>query len=96
MDRALSITLFVISLACFGGAALLLINGFIEYLQAGSWHSRSLLQVSYDLSLLRARWFLANQWSWWLHDVLALIPTYAAMLVVAPAAWWLSGRFRRR
>lgn len=96
MHRTISIALFAIALGCFAGAALLLINGFVDFLQNGRWNSTSLLQISYDLSLIRARWFLANQWSWWLHDLLALIPTYLALLIAAPLCWWLSGRFAGR
>ena len=91
MDRAVAVALFVIAMLCFGGAVLLLLNGFIEYLQVGRWQSRSLLQFAYDAHVLRARWFLANDWSWWLHDALEVIPVYAALLVGAPIAWWLSG-----
>jgi len=96
MDRILSIALFVTAIGCFGGAVLQLLNSFIEYLQAGYWHSTTLLQFGYDTSLVRARWFLANPWSWWMHDLLASIPTYAALLATAPVAWWLSGRIESR
>ena len=96
MDRTVSTTLFVVAIGCFAGAALLLINGFVDFLQTGRWASSSLLQIGYDLSLIRARWFLANQWSWWIHDLLALIPTYVALLFAAPLCWWLSGRIGGR
>ena len=96
MDRAFSTVLFALAILAFGGAVLLLLNGFIEYLQIGSWRSTSLLQFLYDTYILRARWFLSHQWSWWIHDVLAVIPTYAALLILSPLAWWLSGRFGAR
>lgn len=96
MDRFLSTLLFALAVLSFGGAALLLLNGFIEYLQIGSWRSTSLLQLLYDTYLLKARWFLSNQWGWWIHDGLQMIPTYAALLVICPIAWWLSGRFGAR
>jgi hypothetical protein len=96
MDRVLSIALFALAIVSFGGAVLLLLNGFIEYLQVGSWCSTSLLQFLYDSHVLRARWFLSNEWSWWIHDVLELVPTYAVLLAVSPLAWWLSGRFGAR
>jgi hypothetical protein len=96
MDRALSVSLFAVAVLCFGGAVLLLLNGFIEYLQAGSWKATSLLQFCYDAHLIRARWFLANDWSWWIHDALKAVPGYAVLLVLSPAAWWLSGVVSRR
>jgi hypothetical protein len=96
MDRFLSIALFAAAFLSFGGASLLLLNGFIEYLQTGSWTATSLLQTGYDSYLIRARWFLANQWSWWIHDVLEVIPTYAALLGIAPVCWWLSQRLDQR
>jgi len=96
MDRLFSLVLFAAAIASFGGAVLLLLNGFIEYLQAGSWHATSLLQFGYDTMLIRARWFLANEWSWWIHDALAVVPTYLALIAVAPLCWWLSTRFGQR
>ena len=96
MDRALSIALFLLALGSLGGAGLMLLNGFLEYLQVGHWSATSLLQAGYDTHLIKARWFLAHEWSWWLHDLLEAIPTYAALLVVTPVAWWLSTRFRER
>jgi len=91
MDRAIAVALFVIAMLCFGGTVLLLLNGFVEYLQTDRWESLSLLQLGYDTHVLRARWFLANDWSWWIHDVLEKIPAYAALMAGAPLAWWLSG-----
>lgn len=96
MDRAFSVLLFAIAVLSFGGAVLLLLNGFIAYLQLGSWKTLSLLQFCYDAHIIRARWFLANDWSWWIHDLLEAIPGYAALLAVCPVAWWLSGMVGRR
>jgi len=96
MDRVISIVLFAAAVLAFGGAVLLLLNGFIEYLQSGRWQAASLLQVGYDSHVIRARWFLGNDWNWWIHDVLALVPAYLALLAAAPCCWWLSGRFGER
>ena len=96
MGRLTSITLFTIALLSFSGAVLLLLNGFIDYLQTDRWHSLSLLQLGYDYHLIRARWFLSHEWSGWLQDLLRHIPVYAALIGVAPLAWWLSLRIDRR
>jgi hypothetical protein len=95
-DRFFTASFYVISLGLAGGAALFFIIGFVEYLQVGRWPAHSLLQLAYDADLIRARWFLANQWSWPVHDVLAKIPVTLAMLSVAPLFWWLGGIFGRR
>jgi len=55
-----------------------------------------LLQLGYDAHLIKARWFLANQWSWPLHDALAKIPVLVTMVCIAPLFWWLGGVFGRR
>jgi hypothetical protein len=96
MDRLLSLGLFGIAIVSIGGAGLMLLNGFIEYLQSGSWTATSVLQFGYDTYVVRARWFLANDWSWWIHDMLGAVPLYAALLGIAPIAWWLSNRFSER
>jgi hypothetical protein len=96
MDRTLSTVLFLVALGSLGGAGVILVNGFLEYLQTGGWSAASLLQIGYDTHVIRARWFLANDWSWWLHDLLEMIPSYVALLAVAPCAWWLSTRFGER
>ena len=95
-DRFLTAGFYAIALGLAGGAVLIFILGFIEYLQLGRWPSLSLLQLGYDAQLIRARWFLANQWSWPVHDLLAKIPVLLAMLCIAPVFWWLGGVFGRR
>ena len=90
MDRPLSTLLFLLALSSLAGAGLFLLGGFIEYLQAGGWRSPSLLELGYDSAVVRARWFLDNPWSWWIHDLLGAIPVYAALLALGPVAWWLS------
>ena len=96
MDRAISTFLFLIALLCLGGAALLLLNEFIEYLQHGRWHTESLLKLGYDSSLVKAGWFLRHDWSWWIHDVLAAVPTWMALIGIGPLAWWFSNRLGNR
>lgn len=96
MDRAFSTGLFIAAILSFGGAVLLLLNGFIEYLQVGRWQAVSLLEVAYESNLIRAGWFLRHEWSRWVHDVLEAVPVYAALLGFAPVAWWFSGRFGSR
>ena len=96
MGRITSIALFATALISFSSAVLLLLNGFIEYLQTGTWHSLSLLQLGYDSHLIKARWFLSYEWSWWLHDLLQFVPVYAALILLAPLAWWISLGIDRR
>ena len=95
-DRFLSAFFHILALALAGGAVLLFILGFVEYLQVGRWPRLSLLQLGYDTHLIRARWFLGNRWSWPVHDALAKIPVTLTMLCAAPLCWWLGGIFGRR
>ena len=96
MDQLLSKLLFIAALLSLAAAALLLFNGFIEYLQLGAWRSPSLLGVGYETGLLKARWFLAYTQSWWIPDLLAKIPVYAALLTFGPLLWWCSNRLGGR
>lgn len=96
MDRIVSTVLFAAAVLSLGGAGVLLLNGFVEYLQSGSWTATSLLELGYNTHLIRARWFLSYEWSWGVHDVLAIIPIYAALLGAAPVCWWLSRQLGQR
>ena len=96
MDRFVSIFLFVLALACFGGAFLLLLNDFIEYLQLGRWRVDSLLDTGYAWHLLSSRWFLASDAGSAIREVLRVIPTFAALLAVTPVAWWFSNQLGDR
>ncbi len=96
MDRAVSIVLFVIAILCLGGAGLLLLNDFIEYLQSGRWRLDSLLDAGYDLNLLRSRWFLASDVGALIREGLRQTPAFVALLLLGPAAWWLSNRLGSR
>lgn len=96
MDRMLSTTLFVLALACACTAALLALSGFIDYLVQGRWPDQSVLRIGYDSGLLEARWFLRNDWSMPVRDVLARVPAALASLVLTPLLWWLSNRFASR
>ena len=95
-DRFFSLMFFCTALGLAGGAVLLFIVGFVEYLQVGRWPALSLLQLGYETHLVKARWFLANQWSWPVHDALDRVPVTLAMLVAAPLCWWLGGLIARR
>jgi len=95
-DRFLNLFFCLVALGLAGGAALLFIVGFVEYLQLGRWATRSLLQLGYDSQLIQARWFLAHPWSWPVHDALARFPITLAMLCAAPLSWWLGTLFGRR
>ncbi|HEY5647525.1 MAG TPA: hypothetical protein VIS76_16355 [Pseudomonadales bacterium] len=96
MDRFASVFLFLLALACLGGACLLLLNDFIEYLQLGRWRVDTLLDSGYRWHLLRSRWFLASDLGAAIREVLRVIPTFLALLLVAPLAWWFSNRFGER
>jgi hypothetical protein len=96
MDRTLSVLLFAIAILALGGAGLLLINDFIEYLQIGRWRIESLLDAGYDLNLLKSRWFLASDAGGLIREGLRQIPVFVALLVLGPAAWWLSNRLGSR
>ena len=96
MDRFVSVTLFVLALTCLGGAGLLLLGDFLEYLQLGRWRVDSLLDSGYEWHVLRARWFLASDVGATIREMLRLIPTFAALLALSPLAWWLSNRLGGR
>ena len=96
MDRFVSITLFVLAMLCLGGAGLLLLNEFIEYLQVGRWRVDSLLDSGYSLNLIRSRWFLASDFGALVREGLRQVPTFAALLTLGPLAWWLSNRLGGR
>ena len=84
---------FVLALV-FGGFILLV--GFVDWLQTERWTNLSVLEFGYDTHLIRARWFINNRWSWWLHDLLHLIPLYAFLLALAPLSWVAGAWFNRR
>lgn len=96
MDRWIAYALMTLAIGCGCAAVLLVLGAFVEYLQAGRWPARSLLDVAYELRLVRARWFLANHWSWPLRDALDAVPVTVALLALAPVSWWLGGRLGRR
>jgi hypothetical protein len=96
MDRFLSTTLFLLALAALAGAVLLLLGGFLEYLQVGRWRQGTLLDAAYDLNLVRSRWFLTSELANSLRSVLQKVPLFAALLAFAPLAWWLSRRLGSR
>ncbi len=96
MDRILSVLLFVLAILSLGGAGLLLLNDYIEYLQLGRWRIDTLLDAGYDLNLLNSRWFLASEPGAWIREGLRLTPAFLALLLFGPAAWWLSNRIGSR
>lgn len=96
MDRYIAIALQVLALACVCAAALLALAGFIEYLQRGRWPDQSLLRLGYDSGLLRARWFLVDDWRMLLRDLLAWLSAAWVSLGLAPLLWWLGGILARR
>ncbi len=96
MDRFLAIALFTVALLSLAGGTLLVLNGFIEYLQLGRWRLDSLLDVGYDLRLIDSRWFLASEPGVLIRRALAFVPAFAALLALGPVAWWLANRFGAR
>lgn len=96
MDRFVSVLLFLTALACLGVAGLLLLTDFIEYLQVGRWRVETLLDSGYQLNLLNSRWFLASEAGALIREWLRVVPTFLALLAVAPVAWWLSNQVGQR
>ena len=96
MDRFFAVALFAIALLSLAGGVLLMLNGFIEYLQLGRWRLVSLLDVGYELRLLDSRWFLASEPGALIRRGLSVVPAFAALLVLGPCAWWLGNRFGAR
>ncbi len=94
-DRLLSLLLFGAAYVSGVTAVLILFVGFIDWLQTGSWSNLSVLEFGYNAHFLKARWFLDNQWSWWMHDMLRWMPVYALLLGFAPFAW-VSGAWMAR
>lgn len=96
MDRWIAYALLTLAICCGCAAAVLALAGFVEYLQSGRWAARSVLDLAYEWRLVRARWFLANDWSWPLHDALRATPVIALMVALAPLCWWLGSLLGRR
>jgi hypothetical protein len=96
VDRWCSYALRVLAIGCGCAAVLLALGGFVEYLQFGRWPTRSLLDAAYELRVVRARWFLANEWSWPLHNALRSTPVTLVVLALSPICWWLGNRLSRR
>jgi hypothetical protein len=96
LDRILSLTFFALALACGCAAAILALSGFIDFLIHGHWPDGSVLRLAYDSRLLRARWFLANDWGMPVRDVLARVPAALLAAGLAPLSWWLGNLFARR
>jgi hypothetical protein len=96
VDRLFALCFFALALAAAAAAAVICLAELIEWLQTDRWLSTSLLQVGYDWRLLKARWFLSAQWSWWIHDLLAQVPVQLALLAAAPLLWLVGKLFARR
>ena len=96
MDRIISVTLFALAILSIGGAGLLLLNDFIEYLQLGRWRIDSMLDAGYELNVLNSRWFLASDLGGLIREGLRQTPAFVVLLVLGPAAWWLSNRLGSR
>lgn len=96
MDRIVAFALFTLALAFGCIAVLLALSGLIDYLVHGHWPDHSVLQLAYDNHLLRARWFLAHDWSMPLHDLLGRVPAALPVAALAPTCWWLGDRLARR
>ena len=95
-DRLISLLFFGIAYLSGVAALLILFIGFVDWLQTGSWNNLSVLELGYNTHMLKARWFLDHRWSWWMHDVLHLIPVYAFLLGFAPIAWIFGAWMARR
>ncbi len=95
-DRILAITFFAIALMLSGVVVIMLLFGFVEWMQTGRWHSTSLLQAAYDAHLIRARWLLSVDWGWRVQEVLDRIPLLAVLIAMAPVSWGVGVWIARR
>jgi len=95
MDRVLSTLCYLLAFGCGCTAGVLAFDGLLEYLGGGRWPDRSLLRLGYDSGLVRARWFLVQDWAMPLRDVLAALPAAVALLATVPVWWWLGSRLAR-
>ncbi len=95
-DRIGSLLLYFSAIAAGATALVMLLSDYITWLQTNRWSTLSVLQAGYDSGVLKARWFLNQQWSWPLHDLLAEIPLHVLLLLVAPLFWWLGVKLARR
>ncbi len=86
---------YATTLCAMCAALVMLFVGFVEYLQIGRWDTPSLLEIGYESHLIKARWFLAHQWSWWIHDTLERVPVALFLIGVAPLFWWVGNRLDR-
>ena len=86
-DRIVSLIFYVAALILGGVLGVILLSGFIEWLQTGEWHTRSLLRAAYDAHFIRARWFLSGDWGWRVHEVLDHIPLLAVLGALIPLSW---------
>jgi hypothetical protein len=96
MDRFVSVLLLFIAFVCLGGAGLMLLGDFVEYLQIGRWRIETLLDTGYAWHLLNAHWFLASNTGALIREGLRVVPTFLALLLVAPVAWWLGNQIGDR
>lgn len=95
-DRITSLVFFSTALVLGGVLGIILLAGFIEWLQTGDWHTRSVLRAAYDARLIRARWFLSVDWGWRIHEVLDHIPVLALLGALIPVSWAVGVYFDRR
>ena len=95
-DRTFSLVCYIVTLSAGCGAAILLLDEFVVWLQTSRWSPMTLLELGYELGMLNAQWFLGRQWSWPIHDALKIVPVFAALLVTVPPAWWLARRLAQR
>lgn len=96
LTRTLTVLFFSSALAALATGLVMLLLGWIDWLQAGRWHALSLLQLGYDTGVLEARWFLSASWRWPIHDALAEIPVAFVLLALAPMCWWIGRRLASR
>ncbi len=95
-DRVIACFFYATAYAFGIAAALIMLGGFIDYLQTGHWSGVNLLELGYDTHVIKARWFLEHRWSWWIRDVLRVIPLSVALIVSAPLVWLIAARVEQR
>ena len=96
VDRLIAWFFYATAYACGAAAGLIVLVGFIDWLQTGSWSGVNLLEICYDARVVKAHWFLEHRWGGWVRDFLRATPLSVVLLAFAPLVYVLAARIERR